>query len=287
MLVVHTIKDIRDAVAEARRQGKTIGFVPTMGALHTGHRSLIQRARAECGYVVVSIFVNPTQFGPTEDFDKYPRTLDEDSKLCAAVWADCIFAPSAEEMYPQTNLSWVEVEKLTERLCAVSRPGHFRGAMTVCAKLFHIVQPDMAFFGQKDAQQAAAICRMVEDLNFPMRVEVCPTVREADGLAMSSRNRYLSPEDRKQAICLYNALNMCKQRVKEGTVGAAKLVEQMAVVIAEAGVQAEYIGIVDAKTLQPIETINGDCLVALACRVGPARLIDNMLIFLNPLRFQL
>jgi pantoate--beta-alanine ligase len=287
MRLVHTIKDIREAVAAARRQGKTIGFVPTMGALHAGHSSLIERARKECGFVVVSIFVNPTQFGPTEDFSKYPRTLDADSKICEAMGADCIFAPSAEEMYPQANLSWVDVEKITDGLCGAARPGHFRGVTTVCAKLFHIVLPDVAYFGQKDAQQAAAICRMVADLNFPMRVEVCPTVREADGLAMSSRNRYLSPEDRKKAICLYNALNQCRQQVEQGTSAMAKLIEQMSAVFTKAGLSPEYIAIVDAKTLKPVDAIRDHCLVAIACRVGSARLIDNMLIFLNPLGFQL
>lgn len=287
MRLVHTINDVRDAVAQARKQGKTIGFVPTMGALHAGHGSLIERARKECGFVVVSIFVNPTQFGPTEDFNKYPRTLDADSKLCEAAGADCIFAPSAEQMYPQTNLSWVDVEAITEGLCGAARPGHFRGVTTVCTKLFHIVLPDIAYFGQKDAQQAAAICRMVEDLNFPMRVEVCPTVREPDGLAMSSRNRYLSPEERKKAICLYNALNVCKQQVGQGTFAASKLREKMTEVFSKEGLSPEYIGIVDAKTLKPVKVIEGGCLAAIACRVGPARLIDNMLIFLNPLRFQL
>jgi pantoate--beta-alanine ligase len=287
MQLVHTIKEVRDAVAEARRQGKTVGFVPTMGALHAGHGSLIQRARGECGFVVVSIFVNPTQFGPNEDFNKYPRTLDADSKLCAAMGADCIFAPSAEEMYPQTNISWVDVEKLTEGLCGASRPGHFRGVTTVCTKLFHIVLPDVAFFGQKDAQQAAVICRMVADLNFPMRVEVCPIMRESDGLAMSSRNRYLSPEHRKQAIFLHRALSHCRQQVEQGMVKTAQLVEQMTAVIVDAGVQVEYVAIVDTKTLKTVEVIQGDCLVAVACRVGTTRLIDNMLIFLNPLRFQL
>lgn len=287
MRLVHTIKDIRQAVTDARKQGKTIGFVPTMGALHAGHGSLIERARKECGFVVVSIFVNPTQFGPNEDFGKYPRTLDADSKLCEAAGADCIFAPSAEEMYPQTNLSWVDVEAITEGLCGAARPGHFRGVTTVCTKLFHIVLPDVAFFGQKDAQQAAAICRMVEDLNFPMRVEVCPTVREPDGLAMSSRNRYLSPEERKKAICLYNALNIGRQQVEQGIKAPTKVVEKMSEVFAKNGLSPEYIAIVDSKTLKPIDAIQADCLVAIACRVGSARLIDNMLIFLNPLRFQL
>jgi pantoate--beta-alanine ligase len=283
----HAIKDVRDAVTQARRQGKTIGFVPTMGALHTGHGSLIQKARAECGYVVVSIFVNPTQFGPNEDFNKYPRTLEADAKLCESMGADCIFAPFAEEMYPQKNLSWVDVEQLTDGLCGASRPGHFRGVTTVCAKLFHIVLPDKAYFGQKDAQQAAVICRMVADLNFPMEVIACPTVRESDGLAMSSRNRYLSTDQRKQAVCLYQALCRCKELIGQGTVSTSQLIEQMTQIVVKAGAQVDYISIVDAGTLGTVEKVQADALVAIACHIGKTRLIDNMLIFLNPLRFQL
>jgi pantoate--beta-alanine ligase len=283
----HTIKDVREAVTQARRQGKTIGFVPTMGALHAGHGFLIQEARAECGYVIVSIFVNPTQFGPTEDFNKYPRTLESDMQLCESMGADCIFAPLAEEMYPQKNLSWVDVEQLTTGLCGASRPGHFRGVTTVCAKLFHIVLPDKAYFGQKDAQQAAVICRMVADLNFPMEVIVCPTVRESDGLAMSSRNRYLSPDQRKQAVCLYQALCSCKELIGQGTVSTSQLIEQMTQIVVKAGAQVDYISIVDAGTLGAVEKVQADALVAMACRIGKTRLIDNMLIFLNPLRFQL
>lgn len=287
MHVVHTINEVRAAVAAARKAGKTIGFVPTMGALHTGHGSLVQKARSECGYVVVSIFVNPTQFGPTEDFRKYPRTLEDDTKLCAAMGADCIFAPAVEEMYPEKNLSWVDVEKLSEGLCGASRPGHFRGVTTVCTKLFHIVLPDIAYFGQKDAQQAAVLCRMVSDLNFPMQIKVCPIIREADGLAMSSRNRYLSPDDRRRAVCLYQALCLCKQQVEQGIILVSDLTEQMGKVLTAAGGAPDYISIVDAKSLQPLQVIDRDALAAIACRVGPARLIDNMLIFLNPIRFQL
>ncbi|MEN6308916.1 MAG: pantoate--beta-alanine ligase [Anaerohalosphaeraceae bacterium] len=287
MHVVHTINEVRAAVAAARKAGKTIGFVPTMGALHVGHGSLVHKAHSECGYVVVSIFVNPTQFGPTEDFSKYPRTLDEDAKLCAAMGADCIFAPAVEEMYPEKNLSWVDVEKLGEGLCGASRPGHFRGVTTVCTKLFHIVLPDVAYFGQKDAQQAAVLCRMVSDLNFPMQIKVCPIVREPDGLAMSSRNRYLSADDRRRAVCLYQAMSHCKQQVEKGVVSVSELVSQMDKVLTAAGGTPDYISIVDAKSLQSLQVIDRDALVAIACRVGPARLIDNMLIFLNPIRFQL
>jgi pantoate--beta-alanine ligase len=287
MQLSKTIKEVREAVTAARRQGKTIGLVPTMGALHAGHGSLIEKARAECGYVVVSIFVNPTQFGPSEDFNKYPRTLDADARLCESLGADCIFVPSAEEMYPQKNLTWVDVEQLTAGLCGASRPGHFQGVTTICAKLFHIVHPDKAYFGQKDAQQVAVIRRMVADLNFPMEIIVCPTVREPDGLAMSSRNRYLSPEQRKQAVCLYQALCRCKDLVEQGTVSTSQLISRMNQVITIAGAQVEYISMVDAQTLQPTESLATDSLVALACRVGSTRLIDNMLIFLNPPRFQI
>ncbi|MBM4103563.1 MAG: pantoate--beta-alanine ligase [Planctomycetes bacterium] len=287
MQLLKTIKEVRDAVAAARRQGKIIGLVPTMGALHAGHGSLIQKARADCSFVVVSIFVNPTQFGPTEDFNKYPRTLDTDTRLCESLGVDCIFAPLAEEMYPQRNLTWVDVEQMTKGLCGASRPGHFQGVATVCAKLFHIVQPDRVYFGQKDAQQAAVICRMVTDLNFPMEIIVCPTVRERDGLAMSSRNRYLSSEQRKQAVCLYQALCGCRKMVEQGIISTSQLIAQINQVITTAGVQVEYISIVDAQTLQPMTSLTADALVALACRVGTTRLIDNMLIFLNPPRFQI
>jgi pantoate--beta-alanine ligase len=285
--LLKTIKEVRTAVAAACRESKAIGLVPTMGALHAGHGSLIQKARAECGYVVVSIFVNPTQFGPAEDFNKYPRTLDADTRLCESLGADCIFAPSAEEMYPQKNLTWVTVEQMTEGLCGASRPGHFQGVTTVCAKLFHIVLPDKAYFGQKDAQQAAVIRRMVTDLNFPMEIIVCPTVREPDGLAMSSRNRYLSPEQRQQAVCLYQALCGCKEMVELGITSASRLITRMNQVITTTGAEVEYISMVDAETLRPVESLTTDALVALACRVGTTRLIDNMLIFLNPLQFQI
>ena len=214
--LVHTIKAVRDAVADARRRGLKAGLVPTMGALHDGHGSLIEAARRECGYVVVSIFVNPLQFGPTEDYDRYPRTLERDVAYCGEKGADLVFAPEVREMYPSPSLTFVSVEKITDTLCGASRPGHFRGVATVVSKLFNIVLPDVAYFGQKDAQQAAVIKRMVSDLNFPLTVAVVPTFREPDGLAMSSRNRYLSKEDRQAALVLYRSLQGAMSLLEHG-----------------------------------------------------------------------
>jgi len=279
MHVVHTINEVRAAVAAARKAGKTIGFVPTMGALHAGHGSLVQKARSECGYVVVSIFVNPTQFGPTEDFSKYPRTLEEDAKLCAAMGADCIFAPAVEEMYPEKNLSWVDVEKLSQGLCGANRPGHFRGVTTVCTKLFHIVLPDIAYFGQKDAQQAAVIRRMVADLNMPLEIVVCPTVREPDGLAMSSRNQYLRPQERSQAPFIYRALQRCAELIDTGERKTARIVEDMQKTLQQVpALRVEYVEITDAESLEPVDRVQGRVLVAIAGRLGSTRLIDNILV---------
>ena len=202
MNIVKTIDEIREQVRQARQRGLRIGFVPTMGALHAGHCSLIETARRQCSFVVVSIFVNPTQFGPTEDFSRYPRNLSADAAMCEKAGADVIFAPEDSVLYPTPQRAWVTVEKLTDNLCGRFRPGHFRGVTTVCMKLFNIVGADAAFFGQKDAQQVAVIRRMVADLNLPLQIVTCPTIREPDGLAMSSRNQYLSAEQRKQAVLL-------------------------------------------------------------------------------------
>lgn len=259
-------------------QGRTIGFVPTMGALHAGHGSLIEAAVDTCDFVVVSIFVNPTQFGPGEDFEKYPRTLETDAAYCEQVGADLVFAPSAEEMYPDAPLTWVDVEELTNRLCGTSRPGHFRGVTTVCAKLFHIVGADVAFFGQKDAQQAAVIRRMVRDLNLPVDIRVCPIVREPSGLAMSSRNKYLSADERERATCLYRALTHCEKHISEGQTQTASLIEVMRQIIEQQGGQIDYISIVDPDTLAPLARIEQKALIALAVYMGKTRLIDNMLI---------
>ena len=281
MEVVYTIEDVRQTMRQARMVGKTIGLVPTMGALHAGHGSLIEAAVKGCDYVVVTIFVNPTQFGPGEDLDKYPRTLETDAAFCEEFCADLVFAPSADEMYPEEQMAWVEVEKLTDGLCGANRPGHFRGVTTVCAKLFNIVQADIAYFGQKDAQQAAVIRRMVSDLNLPLQICICSIVREADGLAMSSRNQYLSSEERKRALCLYKALKVCREKVRDGQRDAYTLTDIMKEIIVRDRCQIDYVSIVDPETLEPLKTVTDRALVALAVHMGPTRLIDNILIDLN------
>ncbi len=279
MKIAKTIGSVRKLVRQARSKGKSVGLVPTMGALHQGHISLIEKATKNTSFVVVSIFVNPAQFGPKEDFKKYPRPLRNDLKLCENAGADVVFAPSAREIYPQENLTWVNVEKLSQPLCGRSRPGHFRGVATVCAKLFNIVQPDAAFFGQKDAQQAALIRRMAADLNFPLKIIICPTVRQPDGLALSSRNQYLSPQEKKDAVCLYKSLRKCRQMVVLGENSSKKIIAQMRNILsAPASAKIEYVEIVDVKTLQPLTKIDRSALVAIAVRIGSTRLIDNILI---------
>ena len=279
---VKTIQQVRDAVAAARKQGKSVGFVPTMGALHAGHGSLIETCRSECGFVIVSIFVNPAQFGPGEDLAEYPRTIEADSEYCKNLDVDLLFAPDVEEMYPQDNFTWVDVEKITDGLCGPFRQSHFRGVATVCAKLFNIVCPDIAYFGQKDAQQAVVIRKMVADLNFPLQIRLCPTIREPDGLAASSRNRYLSPQQRSDALCLYRALKVCSDLVRGGNLECGRLVEAMYKVIRRSPLASpEYITIVHPDTLAPLKRIQSRAIAALAVRIGNTRLIDNLLIDLN------
>ncbi len=279
MKICRTIAEIRNACASARHDGRTIGLVPTMGALHEGHFSLIRAARAQCDVVVASIFVNPLQFGPSEDLAKYPRNLQRDSELLEKEHVDLIFAPSVEEMYPADAVTYVTVEGLSDKLCGASRPGHFRGVTTVVAKLFNIVQPGRAFFGQKDAAQSTIISRMVRDLNIPLQVVVCPIVREPDGLAMSSRNAYLDPEQRKSALALHASLDAVKERFDHG--------ERKARVLVEAGKQRlgqepsarlDYFEIVDPETLDPVDEVSCGALVAVAAFVGKARLIDNIVL---------
>lgn len=282
MEILTTISEIRQKVKAARFAAKQIGLVPTMGALHEGHGALIRQAVEECDIVVVSIFVNPTQFGPQEDLARYPRTLQADAQYCEKLGVHWIFAPSVEQMYPQEQLTWVHVEKLTEGLCGAHRPGHFRGVATVCAKLFNIVQPDAAYFGQKDAQQAAVIQRMVQDLNFPLEIRVCPTVREKDGLALSSRNQYLSKTDRKKALCLYQALQKCRELIEAGQREPAQIRLAIEPFFDQPDVSLEYFEIVEPHTLQPLTEISGPALAAAAVRVGTTRLIDNLLIDLQP-----
>jgi len=277
MRQVTTVSELRKLIGQARQAGQRIGFVPTMGALHEGHASLIRAARRETDFVVVSIFVNPTQFGPNEDYQRYPRTPQADALLCQREGVDLIFAPTVEEMYPPGYCTWVEVTGLQDVLCGRSRPGHFRGVATVVLKLFHLVQPDIAYFGQKDAQQARIIRQLVRDLNVPVKIRVCPIVREPDGLAMSSRNAYLSPEQRRQATVLYRALCAAKELVEQGERHAERVRQHMVRLIeATPGAVLDYAEIMDPETLQPVREIQQPVLAALAVRIGPARLIDNM-----------
>jgi len=250
-----------------------------MGALHIGHISLIEAAVKDCDFVVVSIFVNPTQFGPGEDFEKYPRPLDADLQVCRKAGVHLVFAPTPEQMYPAENLAWVNVEKLTEPLCGRARPGHFRGVTTVCAKLFNIVAPDFAYFGQKDAQQAIVVRRMVADLNMPLEIVICPTVREPGGLAISSRNQYLTEQQKKDATNIYKSLQQCRRMIDAGIKESRKIIAEMRKILQQVpSIEIEYVSIVDAETLESIEKISGKVLAAVAVRIGPARLIDNILV---------
>jgi len=278
--VARSKSELRASLAEARAEGRSIGFVPTMGYLHEGHVSLLRAARAECDVVVMSVFVNPAQFGPGEDLDRYPRDEERDMALAAEAGVDFVYAPPVEDVYPQGFSTHVEVEGLTEVLCGDPTrrgPEHFRGVTTVVAKLFNIVGPDVAYFGQKDAQQAAVIRRMVRDLDFPLRVETLPTVREEDGLAMSSRNAYLAPEDRARAVALSRALGAAERLAGEESLEAG--LEAARRELSAAGIEPEYLEARDAEELQPVAELNGrPVLVALAAQVGGARLIDNVLI---------
>lgn len=279
MEIYSTIEDMRAASRAARFGGLRLGLVPTMGALHEGHLSLVRTAKQQCDAVVVSIFVNPLQFAPNEDLANYPRTLERDCESLNKEGVDFVFAPSVEEMYPEQAVTYVTVEDLSEKLCGRSRPGHFRGVTTVVSKLFHIVEPDLAFFGQKDAAQAAIIRRMVRDLNFPVEIIVCPIVRDADGLALSSRNAYLNPQERRSALVLYRALQEVRRRFEQGERSVARLIETGANVLAqEPGVRPDYLEIVDPDTLDSLREIENAALVAVAAFLGNTRLIDNVLL---------
>jgi len=280
MDILRTIEETRAWLSPRRRAGERIGFFPTLGALHEGHLSLIRQCRAECDVAVVSIFLNPTQFGPQEDLAKYPQTFEADAAACRAEGVDLIFAPGPEEMYPLEKLTWVTVERLSEHLCGAKRPGHFRGVCTVVAKLFNIIHPDVAYFAQKDAQQLAIICRMVEELNFPIEIRKCPTVREADGLAMSSRNVYLTGEQRRQTICLNKALNEARQLFENGLRDTHTIIAAMTGIIRDYAPDAkiDYISIVDNELLQPLTIIDKPALIALAVKIGSTRLIDNIVV---------
>jgi pantoate--beta-alanine ligase len=276
--ICRTIEEMRTQSRAVRRAGKRLGFVPTMGALHEGHLSLVRSARAACDVVTASIFVNPTQFGPNEDLAKYPRSFERDCELLEREGVDLLFAPAVEEMYPAGAVTWVTVEKLSSKLDGRSRPGHFRGVTTVVAKLFHIVEPDAAFFGQKDAAQVAIIRRMVRDLNLPVEIVVGAIVREPDGLAMSSRNAYLDVEQRRQALVLHRSLMRVQKLVGEGEHEAARLIatgrEEFA---AEKSVRLDYFEVVNPENLDPVEDVSRGALVAVAAYVGNTRLIDNLL----------
>jgi pantoate--beta-alanine ligase len=279
MEIAKTIESVKELVKAARGKGKKIGLVPTMGALHIGHISLIEAALKQCDFVAVSIFVNPKQFGPGEDFEKYPRPLEADLEICEKTGVDVVFAPTVDEMYRSENLTWVNVEKLTESLCGRSRPTHFRGVTTVCNKLFNIIDPDIAFFGQKDAQQAIVIRRMVADLNMPLDIVICPTVRQPDGLAVSSRNKYLTKEQKKDATLIYQSLQKCRQMIDADTTDSESIVGEMRKILSQApSIEIEYVSIVDAETLQNLDRIEGKVLAAVAVQIGPARLIDNILV---------
>src|ERR1035437_9544387 len=264
MQILSDISGLRTALRTLRSSSdrptpRSVGFVPTMGALHAGHRSLVQAARQHCNIVVASIFVNPTQFGPNEDFSRYPRTLQQDCQMLEAEGVDVVFTPTAEAMYPHGASTFVDVEGVSDRLDGASRPGHFRGVATVVAKLFHIVQPDYSFFGQKDAAQVAVLRKMVRDLDFPLEIIVCPTVREPDGLAMSSRNRYLSPEERRHALSLSRALQTAEMQAARGEVAAATasaLLQTMGATLhEEPAIRVDYIAVVDPDTLLPVDDV--------------------------------
>ena len=274
-----TIEQTREWSRLVWRAGQRVGFVPTMGALHEGHLSLVRAAKAKTDVVAVSIFVNPTQFGPQEDFTRYPRTLEKDCLMLEREGVDLVFAPTADEMYGTGAKTWVNVEELSEKLCGKSRPGHFRGVATVVAKLFNILEPDVAFFGQKDAAQVAVIKRMVRDLNVPVEIEVCPIVRESDGLALSSRNAYLNPDERKMALVLHASLQRAQKVFGEGENDAARIAhEAKKAFVWQPAVKLDYLEIVDPETLEPITSISKRTLVAVAAFVGNTRLIDNILL---------
>ena len=277
--VAGKIREVREAVREARQRGKRVGLVPTLGALHHGHVSLLRAARAENGFVVVSLFVNPTQFGPGEDYASYPRPMEKDLAICRQEGVALVFAPPPEEMYPAGFATTVHVAGLTEKMCGASRPGHFDGVCTVVAKLLGIVRPDAAYFGEKDAQQLAVVRRMVRDLNLEVEIRSCPLVRDADGLATSSRNQHLSAPERASALVLGRALAQARQRIEAGERAAARVADGVRRLVGdEPRVALEYVAVVDPDTLADLERIEDRALVALAARVGRTRLIDNVLL---------
>jgi pantoate--beta-alanine ligase len=273
------VTSLQEMFAERRKLTEPVGFVPTMGYLHEGHLSLVRRAKQECRSVVVSIFVNPTQFGPQEDLARYPRDLERDLRLLAPLEVDLVWTPTVDEMYPPGYQTWVTVEEVTRPLEGAMRPGHFRGVTTIVSKLFNAVQPQRAYFGQKDAQQAAVIRQMTRDLNYPIEIVVCPTVREADGLAMSSRNVYLSPTERQAATVLYRALRAAEQAYQAGERNAERLRAVMRQVLeSEPLARVQYVSCADFDTLQELDEVRGKALLSMAVFIGNTRLIDNIVL---------
>jgi len=282
MKVVHTIKEVREIVKEWKKEGLSIGFVPTMGYLHEGHKSLILKSVSQNDRTVVSDFVNPTQFGPTEDLARYPRDLERDSKLVESAGADLLFNPEPSEMYPPHTTTTVNTTEVTEHLCGARRPVHFGGVCQVLTKLFNIVTPNRAYFGQKDAQQLAVVKRFVRDLNFDIEIIGCPIVREDDGLAKSSRNTYLSPEERKAAVILSKSLKAGKALIEAGERSSKKVIDEITKVLnTEPLARIDYVSVVDNVNIQPIDTIKGEVLVAIAVYIGTTREIDNFIIEVN------
>ena len=279
MQIAYTVKEVREQVKAWRKEGLSVGLVPTMGYLHEGHASLIKKAVEDNDRVVTSIFVNPTQFAPTEDLEAYPRDMEKDSKLCETLGVDLIFHPEPEEMYAPDFCTWVDMDVLSKTLCGKSRPIHFRGVCTVVSKLFHIVTPDRAYFGQKDAQQLAIIRRMVRDLNMDIEIVGCPIVREEDGLAKSSRNTYLNEEERKAALILSQSIFLGQKMVQEGETDAAKIKAAMVEKIqSEPLARIDYVEIVDGLSMQPVDTVQSPALAAIAVYIGKTRLIDNFIV---------
>lgn len=277
MKIIQKVAAMKAYVKAIKDKGETICLVPTMGYLHKGHLDLMRMGRPMADHLIISIFVNPTQFGPNEDLDKYPRDMERDTQLAASVGVECIFFPDVSRMYPNGYATYVNVERITTGLCGAARPTHFRGVTTVVAKLFNIIEPELAIFGEKDYQQLAVIKRMVDDLNMNVKIIAHPTVREEDGIAMSSRNKYLNPEERKNALVLHRSLLHARDRVKSGEKSAAKIRDEVVEMISETpGSVIDYVEIVDADELEPIEQFNAAAVMALAVKFGATRLIDNI-----------
>lgn len=279
MRVIRSVKTMQRLASQSRRQGRRVGFVPTMGALHEGHFSLMRRCRRENDLTVVSIFVNPAQFSPAEDFKAYPRPAKADQRLAGKAGVDILFYPSDKGMYPDPYRTYIEVEKMTEGLCGKFRPGHFKGVATVVGKLLNIVQPDVLYLGQKDAQQAAVLKQMVRDLNFPVAVKVCPIVRGPDGTALSSRHVYLTPQERRQAAVLFRSLQEAQKKIQSGERSLAAIVQGIRRrILKETSGKIDYVECVNAQTLEPLSSLEGKIMIALAVRFGPTRLIDNRVV---------